>query len=131
MRKFGVLVLLAMFVAACSNQPIYNVEDRAIPATAQQLPLDRIETIIVEAGQSRGWKFNRQGPGHLVASQVQPKFSATVDITFDQRSYRIVYRSSTGFRERPDGTIHEHYNFWIRNLQNDIDTRLANASFAS
>ncbi len=127
MKKLGLLLFVTVVLAGCSNQPIYNVENRPIPTTVQQYPLERIETLIIEAGQARGWRFTRQAPGHLVASQVQPKYSATVDIYFDQRSYRIAYRSSVGFREK-DGTIHQHYNFWIRNLQSDIDTRLANAS---
>lgn len=127
MRRFALLVVVGLLVAACSNQPIYNVENRPIPVALQSASLDRIEALIIEAGQTRGWRFVRQGPGQLAASQVQPKFTANVDIVFDQRSYRITYRSSTGFRER-DGTIHGHYNFWIRNLQSDIDTRLANAS---
>ena len=128
MKKF-VLIALALLLAGCVTKPIQNVENRPIPLTAQQLPLDRIEAEIVAAGQARAWQFTREAPGHLVASQIRPKYSATVDIRFDQRAYSITYRSSTGMREK-DGTIHKRYNYWIVVLQRDIDARLVNSTIA-
>jgi hypothetical protein len=130
MKRLVVLGLLAGLLVGCASQPIYNVQNHPIPVVAQKLPLDRIETVIIQAGQSRNWKFQRAGEGHLIAVQDDPKYSATVDIYFDHRSYRIIKNSTTGMKEK-DGTIHPHYNFWIRNLEHDIDTYLANASLTS
>ncbi|MBI3506536.1 MAG: hypothetical protein HY059_16990 [Proteobacteria bacterium] len=122
-----IAILIAL--SACGMKPIYNADNKAIPASAQQLPPEKIENLIILAGQSRGWKFTREGVGHLSAAQDQAKYSAVIDIYFDQKSYRIAYRKSAGFTEK-NGMIHEHYNFWIRNLESDINTRFANATIA-
>ena len=127
MRRFIVLALLAGVLVGCANQPIYDVQYHPIPLAAQKMPLERIETVIIQAGQSRNWKFQRAGTGHLIAVQTDPKYSATVDVYFDQNSYRIIKSSTTGMKEK-EGTVHPHYNFWIRNLERDIETYLANAS---
>jgi hypothetical protein len=124
MKRFLALCLI-VFLTACAQKPIYNV-DNPMPQAAQALPLDRVEKLIVEAGQARGWKFERIDAGHLVANQTQAKYSAIVDIYFDRKSWRIVYQSSVGMKA-DNGVIHEHYNFWIRNLEHEIDVRLANA----
>lgn len=128
MKKY-VLAVLALLLVGCAGKPILNVENRPIPTAAQQLSLDRIEQEIISAGQARSWQMHREGPGHLVATQVREKYNASVDIRFDQRVYSITHRSSSGMREK-DGTIHKRYNFWIGNLQRDIDTRLINATLA-
>jgi hypothetical protein len=124
MKRFLFVVIAAIAIAACQSEPIYNPK-RSIPLSAQNLGMDRIERAIIEGGQQRGWVFERAAPGHLVASQSQMKYDAVVDIRFDTQTYEIMYRSSRGMREQP-GTIHAHYNFWIRNLQSDIDGRLNN-----
>jgi len=125
------IVCLALMLGACAHklEPVYNVDD-PMPASAQALSLDKIEVVIVEAGQTRGWKFQHVAAGHLVATQTTEKLSATVDIYFDKQSWRIAYQSSVGMKAE-NGTIHDHYNFWIRNLEHDISARLANAAILS
>ena len=130
MKRLFVLAVCALVLAACANKPIYQVENHPVPLAAQKLPLDRIESLIVQAGGTRNWKFERATPGHLIATQAQPKYSATVDIYFDQRAYRIVKNATTGMKEK-DGMINQHYNLWIRNLEQDIDTHLANAGLTA
>lgn len=127
LKKTGLLLVMALLVTACATKPIYNAENRLIPLSAQQFSLERIESQIIQAGQTRNWKFTREGAGHLSAAQVTTKHSAVVDIYFDQRTYRIIYRSSVGLEEK-NGTIHSRYNSWIRRLESDIDTRLTNAA---
>jgi hypothetical protein len=127
MKKFLVLALAVGLLAACANQPIYDVSNHPVPIAAQKLPLDRIEALIIQAGQSRNWKFQRADVGHLIATQTDPKFSATVDVYFDRNNYRIIHKATTGLKEK-NGTIHPHYNSWIRYLERDIDTYLTNAS---
>lgn len=115
MKKLAVIVLTMLLTASCGTRPINNVENHPIPLTAQQLPLERIEALIIAASQNRGWQVARQAPGYLIATQAQPKYSATVDLRFSQQAYSIMLRSSTGLREK-DGSIHKRYNFWIRVL---------------
>ncbi len=126
MKKWFFMVLIAGVLTACANQPIYNVDNHSVPFSAQKLPLEKIEMVIIQAGQSRSWKFQRAGTGHLIATQVDPKFSATVDVYFTQQNYRIIHNSTTGLKEQ-NGTVHSHYNFWVRNLEHDIETYLNNA----
>lgn len=122
------IVCLALLLGACAykHEPVYNVND-PMPASAQSLSLDKIETVIVEAGQTRGWKFQHVGTGHLVATQTTEKLAATVDIYFDKQTWRIAYQNSVGMNAA-NGTIHSHYNSWIHNLEQDISTRLTNAA---
>jgi len=126
MKKFAILALGAFLLAACANEPIYNVSAHPVPYAAQRLSMAQIEAAIIEAGQGRGWKFTKIGEGKLHAMQYQPKYSADVEIQFDQKSYTILHRSTRGMKEQGN-SIHPHYNFWVRNLESDIDARLANA----
>lgn len=129
MKKY-VFVVLALLLVGCATKAIVNVENSPVPPAAQQMPLDRIEREIIAAGQARSWQMHREGPGHLVATQTRAKYNASIDIRFDQRAYSITHRSSSGMREK-DGSIHPRYNFWITNLQRDIDAHLANAALVS
>lgn len=127
MKKLLAIVLLAGLVSACVTKPMYQVSNRPVPLTAQNLSMDQIERAILFAGQNRGWRMERVAPGTLRAIQVQQKFSATVDIVYDQKGYSIRPVESSGLRER-DGMVHPHYNLWIRNLDNDIQNSLSNVS---
>ncbi len=124
MKRLAVLLTVIM-LAGCAykQQPIYNAV-QPVPLSAQSLPLARIEALIIAGAQQRAWRVERVGPGQLRATQVADKFSATVDITFDQRQFRITYRGSSGLMAN-DGVIHSHYNFWVRNLEADIRNKLA------
>ena len=127
MKKIAIVVLTMLLTAACVTKPINNIDNRPIPLTAQQMSLERIEALIIAAGQNRAWQFKREAPGYLIASQTTPKYSATVDIRFSQQAYSILLKSSIGLREK-NGEIHTRYNYWIQLLQRDIDAYLANDS---
>jgi len=118
-------VLLALVACAYKHQPVYGV-DKPLPVSAQTLGLNRIESMIIDAGTALAWRFQRAGEGHLIATQQQPKFSAVVDIYFNQQTYKIVKNSTTGLNDQ-GATIHAHYNIWIQNLERNIDARLAQA----
>ena len=87
MKRIFLVAFAALALGACAykSQPVYDVNK---PLAAQSLSLDRIESLIMEAGTPLNWKFQRAGAGHLVATQQQPKFAATVDIYFDQQNYK-------------------------------------------
>ena len=122
-RLFILLTLCLLGACAYKQQPIYNPV-QPVPLSAQSLPLDRIEALVIAGAQMRAWRVERVAPGQLRAMQVADKFSATVDITFDQRQFRITYRDSSGLLAN-NGAIHSHYNFWIRNLEADIRNKLS------
>jgi uncharacterized lipoprotein YajG len=125
MKRLVMVVLAVLMIASCARraQPIYNV-DKAFPPSAQSLSSAQIEGAIIDAGTIYQWQVRRDGEGHLVAVQSQPKLAATIDIYFDRQGYRIVKQSTTGLRDTGT-TIHDHYNFWIRNLEKAIDTKVA------
>jgi len=131
MKRLMTILVAVVALGACAykHEPIYNV-DKPLPPTAQNLPLNRIESLIIEGGTVHQWQFQRSGEGHLVATQRQPKFSAVVDIYFNQQGYRIVKNATTGLRDTGT-TIHSHYNVWIHNLEQGIDSRLSQASLRS
>ena len=124
MRKWLIVALAALALGGCQNEPVYNVDSRPIPEAARAFPTAKIEAIIVAAGQKRGWTFDHAGEGHLTATQRAPKFQAVLDVYFDQATYRIVRKYTVGLRDKGD-TIHPHYNFWVRNLEQDINAGLA------
>jgi hypothetical protein len=128
MNRILALLVATLILAGCMpNQPLYNVDNHPIPAAAQDLPVDHIGALIIEAGQKRHWTFEQAGTGHLVATQADPKYTAVVDIYFDQKSYRITKKSTTGFSDR-NGWISRRYNNWVHYLEGDIDERLSNAT---
>lgn len=129
MKRIFVAAFAALVLGACAykSQPVYNV-DKSL--SAQSLSLDRIESLIMEAGSGLNWQFQRVAAGHLKATQQQPKFSAVVDIYFDQQNYKIVKNTTTGLNDQ-GATIHSHYNTWIRNLEKSIDSKLALAATRS
>jgi hypothetical protein len=128
MNKVFALMIAALIMASCSfSRPLYNVEDHPIPTAARNLPVERIGTLIIDAGHQRHWTFEEAGPGHLVATQKDRKTMAVVDIYFDQKSYRILKKSTSGLSDE-DGMINRHYNSWIHYLEDDIDERLRNAA---
>jgi hypothetical protein len=125
MFKLIALAPLVIALTGCGykHQPIYNVDD-PIPPAARPLPVERIEALIVEGGGAHGWTFRHAESGHLIATQQTEKFWAVVDIYFDHLTWRIAYQNSSGLRAG-DGTIHAHYNLWIRHLERDINSRLS------
>ena len=126
-RILALLVAVGILAGCSSTRPIYNVDDHPIPAAAQDLPLDRIGALITEAGQKRNWAFQKAGAGHLVATQAEAGYIAVVDIYFDQKSYRIQKKSTTGLSDA-NGMIDRHYNNWVHYLENDIQAQLAKAT---
>jgi hypothetical protein len=127
MNRVFALMVAALVLAGCSTRPVYNVEDHPIPTAARNLPVDRIGALIVDAGHQRHWTFEEAGTGHLVATQKNGKTTAVVDIYFDQTSYRILKKSTSGLSDE-NGMINRHYNSWIHYLEDDIDERLRNAT---
>jgi len=124
-------VLIPLALAACAGtQPIYDVHNHPIPAQARSLPLDRIESAIVDAGKARNWRFERIRPGELHARQDRSSYYAELAITFDTNSYSITRYSSSGMKETETGEISGHYNMWVRTLEKDIDIQLSNAVFS-
>ncbi|HWA44262.1 MAG TPA: hypothetical protein VHA10_13705 [Hypericibacter adhaerens] len=128
MSRIVVLLSALLVLAGCANtQPVYNVDHHPMPEAARNLPVDRIGELIVKAGEQRQWTFQRAGTGHLVATQIDGRYAAVIDIYFDQSNYSITKKSTSGFPEE-NGEIHRRYNNWIHYLEGDINAQLATAA---
>jgi hypothetical protein len=121
------LAVLILGLAACQRaEPIYTVTNHPIPQVAQKLTLPEIEKTIMLAGAQRNWRFEPVKPGQLKARYTNGKHEAVVDVSYTQTAYSIGLNSTMNLRET-DGSIHRTYNFWVRNLERDIEERLYKA----
>jgi hypothetical protein len=72
------------------------------------------------------WLLVDEAPGRLTAKFDRAgKHTAVVDISYDDRSIAIAYKSSRGLRCEPAGdscsSIHRAYNRWVTQLVKDIE----------
>ncbi|MCW5750166.1 MAG: hypothetical protein KIT81_03385 [Alphaproteobacteria bacterium] len=119
--------LAFLFLAGCDRtQPVYNVQDQALPIHAQGLSLAEIERQIVAAGSRRGWRFEKQAAGQLQGVLRERGHYARIDVRFSTRSYSITLVESDNLLQS-GGEIHRNYNRWIHNLERDIDAALTRA----
>jgi hypothetical protein len=80
----------------------------------------------MRAGTTLGWKMKADAPGKITAQLDVRKHSAVVEIPYSSKSYSIVYKSSVNLEDSGDGTIHNNYNGWVRNLAKGVDAQLLN-----
>lgn len=107
--------------------PIQNVTDASVPnVSGKPLSNDEVRKAIMRAGTTLGWKMNAEAPGRVMATLNVRKHSAVVEIPYSSKSYSINYKSSVNLEDSGDGTIHNNYNGWVKNLAKGIDAQLAN-----
>ena len=107
--------------------PVQNVTDAPVPnVSGKALSNDEVRKAIMRAGTTLGWKMNANAPGRITGQLDVRKHSAVVEIPYSSKSYSINYKSSVNLEENPDGTIHNNYNGWVRNLAKGIDAQLMN-----
>ena len=128
MRKSILTLAMVLAVSGCGYQhrPIYTVDD-PVPLGDQTFSSQKLEALIVAACETLNWKTQHVADGHIMATQSREKFSATVDILFDDAHWQIRYNTSTGLNAE-DGKIHDHYNVWVRNLEREIRLHLTAAA---
>lgn len=117
---------LLLLVACDRTQPVYNVQDQALPIHAQGLSLAEIERQIVAAGTRRGWRFEKRATGQLQGVLRERGHYARIDVRFSTRSYSITLVESDNLLQS-GGEIHRNYNRWIHNLEREIDAALTRA----
>ena len=116
---------LAILLVACA-QPVYNVNNSPISASAVNYDLSDVTKAINRAGAQFGWQMKEASPGHIVATLHLRKHVAVVDITYTLGDFSINYKSSSNLIYDPsNNTIHKNYNGWIQNLSGAIDTQLS------
>jgi hypothetical protein len=81
---------------------------------------DLVRKAILTGSQPFGWKLLGDQPGALTISYTKKDGpTASVRITYDDKSYQINYLSSDYLSYDGNGnnaTIHPTYNMWVKNL---------------
>ena len=107
--------------------PIQNITDASVPnVSGKPLSNDEVRKAIMRAGTTLGWKMSADAPGKITATLDVRKHSAVVEIPYSSKSYSITYKSSVNLEDSGDGTIHNNYNGWVKNLAKGIDAQLMN-----
>jgi hypothetical protein len=113
-------------VTGCQRiQPAYNVQNRPIPAFAQEhTSLERMRDAIAVAAVNQRWQVSRR------AMRAAPQWEghvADTDILYSQQGYSIVLADSSNLKQT-DGEIHRNYNRAVRRLEEEINRQLVRAS---
>jgi hypothetical protein len=117
---------MGLWLAACAlHQPVANVRNAPINASKPNPTLDEIGKAITRAGAGLGWQMTPKAPGNMEGRLALRTHVAVVDISYDRKSYNIVYKDSTNLDY--NGTdIHKNYNGWVQNLDKAIQVQLSN-----
>ncbi|MFO7818095.1 MAG: hypothetical protein R6V39_10515 [Desulfovibrionales bacterium] len=120
-----VAVVAMVFLTACVVEaPIENVNDAPIPTkSGDHLTTSDVADAIRSGCMDKGWRPEKVGPGHIVATLDHGKLMAKVDIYYDNNSYSIKYKDSRNLRHSGN-VIHKRYNSWIHYLDQAITDRM-------
>ncbi len=116
---------IAVGLIACSAAPIYNVQSNPVATASGKTPRSsEVRGAILTAGAGLGWQMKDAKPGVLEGRLALRSHVAVIEIPYSDKSYSIVYKSSTGLDEA-GGNIHKNYNGWVQNLQRSINAQVA------
>lgn len=111
MKKIILVLLSALFLAACQSTSVYNVDKNPVPAG---LSVKQVEKVIVKALVQKGWQIKTNTDGVILAEIMVRTHTAKIEISFDASQYSINYRDSTNLKYNASkNTIHKNYNNWI------------------
>mgnify|MGYP000096880026 CR=1 FL=1 len=126
-RSFLFVLTGAIFLSACTSNPLMNINDRQVPnrldGTVQSQ--ESMKNGIIAGCIDKGWTCREVSPGRIAASITVRKHRADADISYDSDSYSITYKDSQllDYNSKRQ-TIHRNYNRWIANLDSAITKRL-------
>ena len=112
----GAAVALPGMIGACT---------RATAPLAPEVPVagltsEEMGRCLSVAGRKRGWSVLPVDEHHAEATLVKGEHVAVLDITFDEKMFRIqVSPKTSATLIRPDGLVHRKLNRWINNFQTD------------
>jgi hypothetical protein len=116
--------ILALALMGCVTNPVYNVTDAPVTTSTPGYKVRDVRSAILQAGASLGWQMKDARPGLIIGTLNVRDHMAQVEISYDRRSYSIVYRDS--YNLDYDGVnIHKNYNGWVQRLSTAINSRLS------
>ncbi|MGE5540443.1 MAG: hypothetical protein ACM30I_17640 [Gemmatimonas sp.] len=129
-RHLAVVVIVAVSAAGCHRvQPVYNVQNRPVPAVGQQsLSLDKVRDAILSAAVVQRWQVVPVRPGMIRATLRWQTHTADADILYSEQSYSIVLAGSSNLKQQ-DGDIHRNYNRAVQRLEDEINRQLLRAAY--
>ena len=113
-------MVAALLTGCARTAPIHNVNQ----TLTQRYTDNQMKLAIIEAGINRKWVMTPVSPGVITGRLAQRDFVANIRITYTSQNYRIDYVSSENLKAG-EGEIHNNYNRWITNLDQDIQLRLS------
>jgi hypothetical protein len=119
MRNVLLAVIAAMLLAACTAQPIYQVENAPVTKAVGTASAEEVRAAIMRAGAGLGWQMKPVKDGLIIGTLVLRTHTAVVEIPYSAKQYSIRYKDSVELNYNGT-TIHRNYNGWIQNLDRAI-----------
>lgn len=129
-RLFAALPMIALLATpayAANTAPLYTPEPIQVPAGKSA---EDVKKAVRKALFDKAWEIREIGPGHLQGKHTKSGGKgklhvAVVDVRFDAKSVRIVYKDSQELNyDKESGVIHKTYNGWAKNLEKNIRANL-------
>lgn len=120
----GCIGILALTLVGCVTNPIYNVTDAPVTTSTRSYQVRDVRGAILQAGTSLGWQMRAVDPGLIIGTLNVRDHMAQVEISYDRRTYSIVYRDSNNL-DYDGANIHKNYNSWVQRLSTAINSRLS------
>ncbi|WP_345796992.1 hypothetical protein [Castellaniella sp. MT123] len=115
------IVVCALGLVACQQTvPLQQTQITTIHASS----LTVVKDAIIQGGLDRQWIMKQVSPGIIDGKLLTRDHEVQVRITYSTSSYEINYVSSRNMKAA-NGKIHRKYGQWVRNLDIDIQRRLA------
>lgn len=116
------LSIFIFILTGCGVNKVYNVSPKSFNEKPQN---QTVYNAIIKAGEYLGWNMKQVDNNTIIANLVIREHSAKIKITYDTNSYNIKLLEAENLDyDKNNNTIHNNYNGWIRNLENQIDSRL-------
>ena len=119
-RILTIVVFALSMVGCLQTVPLQQTQTTSIHARS----LSVVKDAIIQAGQDRAWIMMPRSSGVIDGKLLVRDHEVQVRITYSTSSYEINYVDSRNMKAA-DGKIHRKYGQWVRNLDIDIQRRLA------
>jgi len=128
-KNLAIATLFAsvFIVIGCGSATrLLNIQNTPVTTSSGKTSnTENVRRVIILAGTRVGWQMQDAGLGHIVATIFQSGHMAKVDINYSGNSYNILYKDSNNLSYNGT-TIHKTYNRWVKRLDRNIRSGLAN-----
>lgn len=124
MKYISLLITMLVLISCSRLKMVKQVEGEEIP---EGLTLTQIAEGIKAGGAVKGWIISKASDKEntMVGKVFVRNHSATVEIPYTQKTYKIVYKDSENLHYDPaKRVIHRNYLKWVSKLKTSIDSEL-------